>query len=524
MKFSTDWKPVLAQTNSTLGLSDDENRAQYYSFFIAGMCIAIVSLSRLFKNWKLVVNVPLEGSSGVLSSYVVPYDLVANAKSILKRAYEKYGNGTFKIPEMNRYTVIINKRENIEEIRKAPDSKASFNEAAIEDLALHWSLGEDTFRNSYHFATISNQLTRSLGLLFDDILDEIKCAFNDLIPIKSDDWVAVPALDLVRNVVCRTSNRIFVGVPLCRNAEFNELSINFSIDVMETAYMIQDTPVFLRPIVGAYFSPTARTVRGVTKFLRPIFEERLRMCAENGDDWPGKPVDMISWLIDVAPKDQTIRDMIMRMLHINFAAIHTSSVSLTHALFHLAAEPQYIGPLRDEVEQVIKEEGWTKVAMTKMWKLDSFMKESQRMNGINLVSLNRKIMSDLTLPDGTFLPAGSFLAANVIGIHRDESHYPDADKFDGFRFSRLREQSTEESVKHQMVFTSPDYLAFGHGRHACPGRFFAVNELKAMMAYLLLNYDMKAEVEGVRPENVYHRSRLSPNPKAKVLFKKRTDA
>ena len=75
-------------------------------------------------------------------------------------------------------------------------------------------------------------------------------------------------------------------------------------------------------------------------------------------------------------------------------------------------------------------------------------------------------MSDLTLPDGTFLPAGSFLAANVIGIHRDESYYPGADKFDGFRFSRLREQSTEESVKHQMVFTSPDYLAFGHGRHA----------------------------------------------------------
>ena len=28
------------------------------------------------------------------------------------------------------------------------------------------------------------------------------------------------------------------------------------------------------------------------------------------------------------------------------------------------------------------EDGWTKVAMTKMWKLDSFMKESQRMNGV----------------------------------------------------------------------------------------------------------------------------------------------
>lgn len=54
-----------------------------------------------------------------------------------------------------------------------------------------------------------------------------------------------------------------------------------------------------------------------------------------------------------------------------------------------------------------------------------------------------------------------------------------------------------------------------------PGRFFAVNELKAMMAYILLTYDVKTEVEGVRPENVYMGTRFSPNPKAKILFKAR---
>ena len=56
--------------------------------------------------------------------------------------------------------------------------------------------------------------------------------------------------------------------------------------------------------------------------------------------------------------------------------------SFTQALFHLAAEPKYVAPLREEVERVIKEDGWTKIAMTKMWKVDSFLKESQRYNGI----------------------------------------------------------------------------------------------------------------------------------------------
>ena len=55
--------------------------------------------------------------------------------------------------------------------------------------------------------------------------------------------------------------------------------------------------------------------------------------------------------------------------------------SITHVIYDLAARPECIQPLRDEIEPIIAAEGWTKAAMAKMWKLDSFMKESQRMNG-----------------------------------------------------------------------------------------------------------------------------------------------
>jgi cytochrome P450 len=59
------------------------------------------------------------------------------------------------------------------------------------------------------------------------------------------------------------------------------------------------------------------------------------------------------------------------------------------------------------------------------------------------------------------------------------------------------------------------------GKHACPGRFFAGNELKAMMAHLLLHYDIGAEVEGVRPKNVHMGQAIMPNMGAKVMFRKR---
>lgn len=37
--------------------------------------------------------------------------------------------------------------------------------------------------------------------------------------------------------------------------------------------------------------------------------------------------------------------------------------------------------MREEVEAVISEDGWSKVSMTKLRKLDSFLKESARTGG-----------------------------------------------------------------------------------------------------------------------------------------------
>lgn len=68
-----------------------------------------------------------------------------------------------------------------------------------------------------------------------------------------------------------------------------------------------------------------------------------------------------------------------RQLLLTLAAIHTSTMATTHVLFDLCARPEYIEPIRDEIEQAIKENGgWQKQTLNKMQKLDSFLKESQR--------------------------------------------------------------------------------------------------------------------------------------------------
>lgn len=121
--------------------------------------------------------------------------------------------------------------------------------------------------------------------------------------------------------------------------------------------------------------------------------------------------------------------------------------------------------------------------MGKMRKLDSFMRESQRVNGINssecevlvllravlraffIVTVTRKAMQDVTFSNGTTIPAGTMVVAAATATHMDEGNYANATTFDPWRFSDMREEDGE-SLKHQFVSTSVEYVSFGHGKHA----------------------------------------------------------
>ena len=51
--------------------------------------------------------------------------------------------------------------------------------------------------------------------------------------------------------------------------------------------------------------------------------------------------------------------------------------------------------------------------------------------------------------------------------------------------------------------------------------YFAAGKLKIMLAHTVLNYDVKMDNEGVRPPDVWLASSCIPNPKGKVMFRKR---
>lgn len=79
-----------------------------------------------------------------------------------------------------------------------------------------------------------------------------------------------------------------------------------------------------------------------------------------------------------------------------------------------------------------------------------------------------------------------------------------------------------ENMLGKYIFPHDPVLCAGFNcGFGSPGRFFVANELKVMMAHLVLNYDVKLENEGIRPPNMDFGFACVPNQKAEVLFRKR---
>jgi cytochrome P450 len=162
-----------------------------------------------------------------------------------------------------------------------------------------------------------------------------------------------------------------------------------------------------------------------------------------------------------------------------------------------------------------------------MEKLDSVFRESLRLNSFVTVGLNRIVTAKdgLTTPSGVRVPKGTTVGVPSYAVLQDSSIYEDAQTFKPFRFAEARDEmkGSEYVQRARLSFatTNNDYLVFGHGRNACPGRFFAANELKLVLAHLVMNYDI--EQLRTRPGNIWFGVNRVPPFKATIRIRKRAN-
>jgi cytochrome P450 len=234
--------------------------------------------------------------------------------------------------------------------------------------------------------------------------------------------------------------------------------------------------------------------------------------------------DLLSAAMKVARKDPNARVeytplmLVNRVLAFNFLQSYSNTLTLTNQVYDLISLPkglfeETVAAMREEIRaELERSEGWTHEFVNKLDVMDSFLRESLRDNPIGEVGLERTIMrkEGFTFSNGLHVPYGSTLAAPLKAIQHDSKNYPG-----GFNPKR----ALQDPDRPKSTTIGPDFLNFGLGRPACPGRWFASNLQKIALSHLIMDYDF--ERVDVRPPGVRKVTLVEPCGRSLITLRKR---
>lgn len=201
------------------------------------------------------------------------------------------------------------------------------------------------------------------------------------------DWTPIKIQELLLAMVARLSATVFVGKPACHDEAWLEASTKYAEQATITVFILKTMPVFLRPIVSlvlpSYWAASAWVRKGV-EILVPIIQAR-RNAEKTDSSTPEdfqRPKDFLQGMIDTAnDHDGDSEKLACRALIMGLASIHLTTLAAAHVIYDLCAWPEHIEPLREELVQALKQDGgWDKPTTARLAKMDSFLKESQRLS------------------------------------------------------------------------------------------------------------------------------------------------
>jgi hypothetical protein len=355
------------------------------------------------------------------------------------------------------------------------------------------------------------------------------------------EWHEIELKSSLLKTVAQLSSKVFLGDEICRNPDWLRITVEYSVHSFLAAESLRIWPKILRPIASR-FLPGCRKVRAemeeARRIITPVLEKRRaqkREALQKGETTK-QYNDAMEWMEESAKGRKY--DPPVGQMAFSVAAIHTTSDMMTQLIYDLCGKDDLIKALREEVISVLSADGWQKTSLYKLKLMDSTMKESQRLKPMSIgmsfncpgegnlswhpliVSMRRVATDHIALSDGTKIPKDTPIMVSAHNMW-EESVYPNPHEFDPYRFLNLRGIPGKDTSAH-FVSPSVEHMAFGFGRHACPGRFFAGNEIKIALCHILLKYDFQL-VDGKRPELERVGVSLNANSQGRILIRRRQE-
>ncbi|PGH19028.1 hypothetical protein AJ79_00062 [Helicocarpus griseus UAMH5409] len=396
-----------------------------------------------------------------------------------------------------------------DEVKRLPQSQASMaeymNMKAFRGFRFLGTHGPSMTK------TIGVDISRNITLKVNKRQEQAKAACEAAIGDASE-WKEVSLFWTMQDIIVRTVQTGLVGEQLGNDKRWLNVVNWFPMAIMAGIWLSNQVPVLVRPLVSSVvFLPAWALHKYMAILLRPMVtgqvlkfkaamadsdEKRQELLRASAD----KDLPITSWLMNrYRPEEREVRQVISDIIAMSFEATPSSAGTAYYILAELLVRPDFMDELREELRNVMKNGKLPLTHLSELQKMDSVMRESARVNPISYLSLYRLLQVPLQLSAGPKLPKGSVICVDSYHIHNSPQLWEDPEAFDPMRFYKLRQKPGHEA-RHQFSSLGSDSPGWGDGPQACPGRQFAGNTIKIVLAHLLLNYDIELPPEQGKPK------------------------
>ena len=266
-----------------------------------------------------------------------------------------------------------------------------------------------------------------------------------------------------------------------------------------------------------------QVVKELHDFTMTIVEKRKQELAvienaneDNHADKKCKPRSLLDLLLSLHFKDPsyfTLVNVQEQLDTFTFAGHDTIALTVTYALWHIARYPDIQSRLQCEIDTLIEdrcEQDITAGNLKHFHYLECVVRETLRLYP-PAPFFGRKLSEALKI-NGYEIPAGTDVWVNLLGLHRDEEMFENAEKFEPDRWIGGKQRKLSPMA----------YLPFSGGIRSCIGHKFAINETKIILVHILRSLDVNAVSAKEDKLQVSCLGLMTPRNSIQLLFSKRS--
>ncbi|KAH7886420.1 cytochrome P450 [Phlebopus sp. FC_14] len=479
--------------------------------------VAIALVRRLVR--KPHRDIPIAGYSGALTSYISCIRFLTDAQRFFDDAHGARTD-MFQFRLFHEWRVMVNDKRAISELFDS--SKLLF----LPTVGITYQF-RYTVHPSLENPDIHRPYLRFIMSHLDDFLPDMMTEIDLTLDSRhSENNGKSVLMDCMTEAVFRALNIVLVGPYLARDPVFCKETLRTVQSILATGSILKLSPSCTRPLLHKLlnlFVPTCANSKAHAMMVNEIRRRKSEISKERGH-WERQGCDVLA---EFARNETLGDDENMLALHfiiLNLAGTFSTTMTLTQIVFYLIQQEGCLLRIREELQAatVGSSSGITSGVLASCPSLDTFLKESLRLCNLGVLHITRRAMKDFAFSNGVRVPAGTLLSVPIGWTHHNPQVYPNPETFDDSRFRVT--QGDHDHVVHPNSDPSSlnlDFLFFGYGRHACPGRFLAMRIIKCLVAHLVLKYDIRWTHPGFVPRPMWVMYCCVPDPKAEVVISRR---